>query len=59
MTKIIAHRGASAYCPENTLVAFEKAINLSSHGIELDIHLSKDQQLVVAHDFTIDRTTNK
>ncbi|MCM8900782.1 glycerophosphodiester phosphodiesterase [Caldicoprobacter algeriensis] len=55
---IIAHRGASAYAPENTLAAFKKAINLGADGIELDVHLSKDGEVVVIHDRTIDRTSN-
>lgn len=60
MNKIlkIAHRGASAYEPENTLVSFQKAIDLKADGIELDVHLSADAVLVVIHDETIDRTTN-
>lgn len=54
----IAHRGASGYEPENTLIAFEKAINLNADGIELDVHLSADGKLIVIHDEKIDRTTN-
>ncbi len=54
----IAHRGASGYEPENTLISFEKAIDLNADGIELDVHLSSDGHLVVIHDETIDRTTN-
>ncbi|MDQ1163938.1 glycerophosphodiester phosphodiesterase family protein [Flavobacterium sp. SORGH_AS_0622] len=54
----IAHRGAKAYEPENTLKAFQKALELNSNGIELDVHLSADQQIIVIHDETIDRTTN-
>lgn len=57
MTKIIAHRGASAYAPENTYASFEKALQLKSNGIELDIHMTKDGKLVVIHDFTLNRTT--
>lgn len=53
-----AHRGASAYCPENTLISFKKAIDLKADGIELDIQLTKDHELVVCHDETIDRTSN-
>jgi len=56
--KKIGHRGASGYEPENTLISFEKAINLNADGIELDVHLSSDGELVVIHDETIDRTTN-
>lgn len=54
----IGHRGASAYEPENTLIAFQKAIDLKADGMELDVHLSSDGELVVIHDETIDRTTN-
>lgn len=54
----IAHRGAKAYEPENTLKAFQKALELNSDGIELDVHLSADEQIIVIHDETIDRTTN-
>jgi glycerophosphoryl diester phosphodiesterase len=54
----IGHRGASGYEPENTLISFEKAIDLNVDGIELDVHLSFDGELVVIHDETIDRTTN-
>lgn len=56
--KIWAHRGCSQRYPENTLLAFEKAIaipNLS--GVELDIQLTRDGQLVVIHDERVDRTT--
>ena len=54
----IAHRGAKAYESENTLQAFQKALDLNSDGIELDVHLSSDEQIIVIHDETIDRTTN-
>jgi glycerophosphoryl diester phosphodiesterase len=60
MNKIlkIGHRGAKGYEPENTLVSFEKAIQMGADGIELDVHLSIDGHLIVIHDETIDRTTN-
>jgi glycerophosphoryl diester phosphodiesterase len=54
----IGHRGAKGYEPENTLIAFEKAIDLKVDGVELDVHLSSDGILMVIHDETIDRTTN-
>lgn len=54
----IGHRGAKGYEPENTLIAFGKAINLGVDGIELDVHLSSDGELMVIHDETVDRTTN-
>lgn len=56
MTKIFAHRGASAYAPENTLAAFDLAQRLGADGIELDVQLTKDGEVVVIHDETIDRT---
>jgi len=55
---VIAHRGASAVAPENTIAAFEQAIADGADGIELDLHLSRDDQLVVIHDASIGRTTN-
>lgn len=54
----IAHRGAKAYEPENTLKSFQKALDLNADGIELDVHLSSDGHIIVIHDETIDRTTN-
>jgi glycerophosphoryl diester phosphodiesterase len=54
----IGHRGAKGYEPENTLISFEKAIEMDADGIELDVHLSLDGHLIVIHDETIDRTTN-
>lgn len=57
-TLVIAHRGASGYAPENTIVAFKKAIEVGSDGIELDVHFSKDRNLIVCHDERVDRTTN-
>lgn len=56
--KIIAHRGANADAPENTLAAFQLAMDQSADGIELDVMLSGDGQVVVIHDDTVDRTTN-
>lgn len=55
----IGHRGAKGYVPENTIASFEKAIDLNVDGIELDVHLSADYQVMVIHDETIDRTTTK
>lgn len=57
-TKIIAHRGSRGTKPENTLVSFQEAVTVHSDGIELDVHLSKDGEVVVIHDETVDRTTN-
>ncbi len=56
--KIWAHRGASGYMPENTLCAFQKAIDMGADGIELDVQLTKDGQIVVIHDEWIDRTSD-
>ncbi|MBI9048204.1 MAG: hypothetical protein JEZ00_02195 [Anaerolineaceae bacterium] len=55
---IFAHRGASADAPENTLPAFELAVQQGAHAIELDAKLSKDGKIVVIHDRTLMRTTN-
>ncbi len=54
---IFAHRGASAHAPENTLAAFELAVEQGADGIELDVKLTADGQVVVIHDPTVDRTT--
>ncbi len=54
---IIAHRGASAHAPENTLAAFRLALEHGADGIELDAKLTADGQVVVIHDPTVDRTT--
>ncbi|GIP40369.1 glycerophosphoryl diester phosphodiesterase [Paenibacillus sp. J31TS4] len=55
---VIAHRGASSEAPENTLVAMRIGIEQGCEGIEFDIHLTKDNQIVVCHDAKVDRTTN-
>jgi glycerophosphoryl diester phosphodiesterase len=54
----VAHRGASAYALENTLEAFEKAIELKADMIEFDVHLTKDKEVVIMHDKSLDKTTN-
>jgi glycerophosphoryl diester phosphodiesterase len=54
----IAHRGAKGSEPENTLISFQKALDMQVDGIELDVQLSADGELIVIHDETIDRTTN-
>lgn len=61
MTKIInwGHRGASGHAPENTRIAFRKAIEMGADGIECDIRESRDGELVVFHDPTIKRLTGK
>ncbi len=60
MDKIIkvGHRGASGYEPENTLLAFKKAIEIGADMIELDVRRCKSGELVVIHDETVNRTTN-
>ena len=59
MTMIFAHRGFSGYYPENTMLAFQKvAEETVADGIELDIQLTKDGEIVIMHDETLDRTTN-
>jgi glycerophosphoryl diester phosphodiesterase len=55
---VIAHRGASAYRPENTLEAFELGLGQGADGIEFDLVASKDQQLVIRHENTLGETTN-
>ena len=54
----LAHRGASALAPENTIEAFRLAIEEGAGGLELDVHMTRDRQIVVIHDATVDRTTN-
>jgi len=54
----LAHRGASASAPENTLEAFRLAVESGAGGLELDVHLTRDGHLVVIHDPTLDRTTD-
>lgn len=58
MTLIFAHRGSKGTHPENTLIAFKEAINVKADGIELDVQLSKDNELVIIHDGDVKRTTN-
>lgn len=57
MTTVWAHRGASGNAPENTLPAFESAVRMGAAGIELDVHLTSDGQVVVIHDESIRRTS--
>lgn len=53
-----AHRGASAYAPENTMAAFRLAVDCGADLIELDVQLTKDGEVVVFHDLTVNKTTN-
>ena len=57
-TLVWAHRGASAYAPENTLEAFRLAVDMDADGVELDVHLTRDGAVVVCHDDRIDRTSD-
>ena len=54
----VAHRGASAYAPENTIAAYDKAVKMKADYIEIDVQRSKDGELVLIHDTTVDRTTD-
>lgn len=55
---LFAHRGASMHAPENTLEAFELGLTQGASVLELDVHLTRDGEVVVLHDSTLDRTTN-
>ena len=55
---LIAHRGASAYAPEHTLAAYQLALEQGADFIEPDLQITKDGQLIVLHDVTLERTTN-
>lgn len=54
----IGHRGAAAECPENTLASFRRAIEQDVDMIECDLQLTRDGEVVIFHDWTVDRTTN-
>ncbi|WP_031546118.1 glycerophosphodiester phosphodiesterase [Salinicoccus luteus] len=56
--KIFGHRGAMGEYPENTMLAFQKAIDAGVDGLEIDVHLTKDGEVVVIHDEHVDRTTD-
>lgn len=56
---IYAHRGSSVKYPENTMLAFEKAISTGANGIELDVQLTRDKEVVIFHDWRLDRVFNK
>jgi len=55
---VFAHRGASAYAPENTLAAFQQALRQGAQAIEFDVKLTSDGHVVIIHDQTVNRTTN-
>lgn len=54
----IGHRGSCGYEPENTIISFKKAIELGVDFVEMDVHISKDNKLIVIHDSNLDKTTN-
>lgn len=56
---VIAHRGGAGRAPENTMAAFARSASLGADAIELDVRLSRDGEVVVIHDATLDRTTNR
>ena len=56
--RIIAHRGASGYVPENTMAAFQLAMGMGIDEIETDVHFTKDGELILLHDDTLDRCSN-
>lgn len=56
-TKVYGHRGAMGKYPENTMLAFNKAVEMGVDGLEIDVHLTKDKKVVVMHDTSLDRTT--
>ncbi|MCY3811926.1 MAG: glycerophosphodiester phosphodiesterase family protein [Gammaproteobacteria bacterium] len=55
---VIGHRGAAGLAPENTLASFSQAVRLGVDAVELDVHLSADERLLVIHDADVERTTN-
>ena len=56
--RLFAHRGASGEVPENTMAAFRRAVEVGVPYVELDVHATRDGQVVVFHDETLERTTN-
>ena len=58
MPLVLAHRGANKVAPQNTLPAFLKAIQFNADGIETDVHLCKDGEIVICHNYTVDATSN-
>lgn len=58
MTLVVAHRGAAAAAPENTMEAYRLAVEMGADAVELDVHLTADGKLAVIHDETVDRTTD-
>ena len=58
MPLVLAHRGANKVAPQNTIPAFMKALEFNADGIETDVHLCKDGEIVVCHNYTVDETSN-
>jgi len=58
MTLVVAHRGAEAAAPENTMEAYRLAVEMGADAVELDVHLTADGKLVLMHDETAERTTD-
>lgn len=58
MTLVVAHRGANAVAPENTMEAYRRAVEMGADAIELDVHLTADGEMVLMHDETVERTTD-
>lgn len=58
MPLILAHRGANKVAPQNTIPAFIKALEFNADGIETDVHLCKDGEIVICHNYTVDETSN-
>ncbi len=58
MPLVLAHRGANKRAPQNTLPAFKKAVEFNADGIETDVHLCKDGEIVICHNYTVDATSN-
>ncbi|MBR5246391.1 MAG: glycerophosphodiester phosphodiesterase [Clostridia bacterium] len=58
MPLVLAHRGANTFAPQNTIPAFQKSVDFKADGIETDVHLCLDNEIVICHNYTIDETSN-
>ena len=56
--RVAAHRGNSKYYPENTILGFKEALKLNVDQLEIDLHMTKDGEIIMMHDHKVDRTTN-
>ena len=56
--RVAAHRGNSKYYPENTILGFKEALKLNVDQLEIDLHMTKDGEIIMMHDYKVDRTTN-